>query len=96
MRAKANYMAELILVGKYEDAIKEGEEGVRIGREQVPYYLYFNLSRGYQEISDYYNAYVYARKAVLKHKDEITLVQLGTVLRQLGYDPVTGKDIDGR
>lgn len=59
-------------------------------KEDVPYWLWYNLSTSFWKKNELMSAYKCARNAAIIHRDEVTLTQLGQILIELGVNPVTG------
>ncbi len=85
VRANTNLAAHLIINKDYQKSIKYGLKALSISDKE--YYIYYNLSVAYNILDDLENAYKYGRIAAIKHRSELTLYHLGTVLKRMGGLP---------
>jgi tetratricopeptide (TPR) repeat protein len=84
IRPYSNLIGALILEGQYEKAKNWGLRALKCDGEK-PYYVYYNIGNAYHHLMDLPVAYKYARKAVDMQQDDATMLQLGLILRDMGW-----------
>ncbi len=85
IRPYSNLLGALIMERRYPEALKVGLRALKL--PDRPYYLYYNIANAHHHLRNLPEAYKYARKAVDMNKDNVTMHQLGLVLRDMGWKP---------
>jgi tetratricopeptide (TPR) repeat protein len=83
VRPYINLGAAYILDKKFENGKQVLLMALKM--DDKDYTIYYNLAIACYSLKDLQHAYAPARKAVLLHKDTMTLYQLGVILRDMGW-----------
>lgn len=82
-RPYSNLAAALIENNQFEEAIEVSK--VALSKDDKQYYIYYNMGIAYEKLDRLDEAYAVAHKAVLMEKSNVTLWQLGVILKRMGY-----------